>query len=45
MMKWRICKGEHVYSFYFVPTIEYSKGNGYEYLCIDFLKWYIGIIK
>ncbi len=43
--KYTITKGEHIYSTYFIPNIEYCKRSDYEYICLNFLKWYIGLIK
>lgn len=41
----KLCRGKHVYSVYFIPNIEYCKQNGYEYVCLNFLWWYIGLIR
>jgi hypothetical protein len=43
--KWRFTRGEHLYSIYFIPNIEYCKRDGYEYCCLNFLKWFIGFVK
>ena len=40
-----ICRGQHIYSIYFIPNVEYCKRDGYRYLCLNFLKYYIGFMK
>ncbi len=39
----RICKGTYVRRMCFIPTIEYEETGGREFLCLNFLKWYIGL--
>ena len=39
-----ISKGEYIRRVYFIPTFELEKLiDGRNYLCLVFLKWYIGV--
>ena len=39
-----IARGENIHDFFFIPTIRYHHRDGiYQYLTIEWLKWYIGL--
>ena len=43
MKKFWTVKGSNIYDFFIVPTIRINKGSGFNYLAIEWLKWYFGI--
>lgn len=40
----RFCSGDYLFRWYFIPTIELERfAKGHVFICLAFLKWYIGI--
>lgn len=45
MEKWEFCKGVNIYRKILIPTIVYENLDTREYICLEFWKWYIGLVK